>query len=108
MYHGIPGDSCNLIICLSEKWDRLWFKLNEYFVLQCVHTVGSAMRPRSNSTAEVSPQRLHVKKASHISGIKSDERITIPQIVTSWSISKKKKKKFYGKSSRQKINLRYT
>lgn len=83
----LPGDSCSLIICLSVNWERLWTKVKQWFVLQLVQRVGSVMRPLSISTVVVNEQTIHLKKASRISGIILDVRMTIPLIVISWSIS---------------------
>lgn len=87
-----PGDSCSFIICLSVNWDLLCTNVKQWLVLQLEHSVGSVMRPLSISTVVVNWQTMHLKKASLISGIIFEVRITIPLIVISWSISGKWKK----------------
>lgn len=83
----LPGDSWSFTICLSVNCERLWTRLKQWLVLQLGHNVGSAMRPRSISTAVVFAQTMHLKNASLISGIMFDVRITMPLTVISWSIS---------------------
>lgn len=83
----IPGDSWSLTICLSVNCDRLWIRVKQWFVLQLVQSVGSAIRPLSISTDVVREHTIHLKNDSRISGIMLLVRITIPLIVISWSIS---------------------
>lgn len=49
----IPGDSCNLMCCLSLNCDLLWTRAKLWLVLQLVHSVGSAILPRSISLVTV-------------------------------------------------------
>ena len=83
----LPGDSCSLTICLSENCERLWIRAMLCLVWQERHTAGSAIRPLSISTVMVNAQTWQRKKASLISGMSWEVRITMPLIVTSWSMS---------------------
>lgn len=76
-----------LTICLSEKTERLWMSARLWVVLQLRQTAGSAMRPRSTSTRVLKAHTWHWKKASCISGMSCEVRITMPLIVISWSMS---------------------
>lgn len=87
LHLNLPGDSWSFTICLSVNCERLWMRLKQWLVLQLGHNVGSGMRPRSISTAVMNAQTMHLKKASLISGIMFDVRITMPLTVISWSIS---------------------
>ena len=77
------GLSWSLIICLSQNPDLLWTREKEWLVLQWVQRVGSAIRPRSTSTAAVNWQTEHLNSASDISGISGEVRITMPVMVIS-------------------------
>ena len=83
----LPGDSWSLMSCLSENSERLWMRVKQWLVLQLVHTLGSGMRPRSSSVVVVDLHTEHLNNASRISGMMLDERITIPDMVISWSKS---------------------
>jgi hypothetical protein len=54
-----------------------------WLVLQCVHKVGSAILPLSTSTVADWWHTEQRKKASHISGMRFEVRITMPLIVIS-------------------------